>query len=47
MRQIAIEDFELEPGAAPYDLAVAIRVGVWMAVTLKGNGKHVAGSRRR
>jgi cyclopropane fatty-acyl-phospholipid synthase-like methyltransferase len=27
LRQVAIEDLELEPGEAPYDLAVAIRVG--------------------
>jgi cyclopropane fatty-acyl-phospholipid synthase-like methyltransferase len=27
VRQVAIEDFELEPGEAPYDLAVAVRVG--------------------
>ena len=27
-RQVAIEDFELEPGEAPYDIALAIRVGV-------------------
>lgn len=27
LRQVAIEDFELEPGEAPYDIAVAIRVG--------------------
>lgn len=26
-RCVAIEDFELQPGEAPYDLAVAIRVG--------------------
>jgi cyclopropane fatty-acyl-phospholipid synthase-like methyltransferase len=28
VRCVAIETFELEPGEAPYDLAVAIRVGV-------------------
>ena len=28
LRCVAIEAFELEPGEAPYDLAVAIRVGV-------------------
>jgi cyclopropane fatty-acyl-phospholipid synthase-like methyltransferase len=28
LRQAAIEDFELEPGEARFDLAVAIRVGV-------------------
>jgi cyclopropane fatty-acyl-phospholipid synthase-like methyltransferase len=27
VRRSAIEDFELEPGEAPYDLAVALRVG--------------------
>lgn len=27
-RQVAIEDFERAPGEAPFDLAVAIRVGV-------------------
>lgn len=27
VRQVAVEDFELEPGEAPYDLAFAIRVG--------------------
>lgn len=27
VRQAAIEDFELEPGEAPFDIAVAIRVG--------------------
>lgn len=27
-RQRAIEEFELEPGEAPYDLAFAVRVGV-------------------
>lgn len=27
LRRIAIEDFELEPNEAPYDLAIAIRVG--------------------
>jgi SAM-dependent methyltransferase len=26
-RQVAIEEFELEPGEAPYDIALAIRVG--------------------
>ena len=28
LRHLAIEDFALEPGEQPYDLAVAIRVGV-------------------
>ena len=27
LRQVAAEDFTLEPGEAPYDLAVAVRVG--------------------
>jgi cyclopropane fatty-acyl-phospholipid synthase-like methyltransferase len=27
LRQVAIEDFELQPNEAPYDLAVAVRVG--------------------
>lgn len=27
VRQVAAEDFELEPGEAPYDLAFAVRVG--------------------
>ena len=36
--QVAIEDFELEPGDAPYDLAVAIRVGVL-------DGRHPEGER--
>jgi cyclopropane fatty-acyl-phospholipid synthase-like methyltransferase len=27
LRQVAAEDFEMEPGEAPYDLAVAVRVG--------------------
>lgn len=27
LRQVAIEDFELEPGERPYDLAFALRVG--------------------
>jgi hypothetical protein len=27
LRQVAIEDFELEPGETPYDIAVAIRAG--------------------
>lgn len=27
LRQVAVEDFALEPGEAPYDLAVAVRVG--------------------
>jgi cyclopropane fatty-acyl-phospholipid synthase-like methyltransferase len=26
-RQVSAEDFELEPGEAPYDLALAVRVG--------------------
>lgn len=26
-RQVAIEDFELEPGEQPFDIAVAVRVG--------------------
>jgi cyclopropane fatty-acyl-phospholipid synthase-like methyltransferase len=26
-RQVAAEDFELDPGEAPYDLALAVRVG--------------------
>ena len=28
LRQVAIEDFELEPGEARYEIAVAVRVGV-------------------
>ncbi len=27
LRQVAIEKFALEPGEAPYDIAVAVRVG--------------------
>jgi cyclopropane fatty-acyl-phospholipid synthase-like methyltransferase len=27
LRQVAVEDFELAPGEAPFDLAVAVRVG--------------------
>src|SRR5918996_5834938 len=27
LRQIAVEDFELEPGEAPFDIALAVRVG--------------------
>jgi cyclopropane fatty-acyl-phospholipid synthase-like methyltransferase len=27
VRQVAVEDFELEPGEAPFDIAFAIRVG--------------------
>lgn len=27
LRQVAVEDFALEPGEAPFDLAVAVRVG--------------------
>jgi cyclopropane fatty-acyl-phospholipid synthase-like methyltransferase len=27
LRQVAIEDFELGPGEAPFDIAVAVRVG--------------------
>jgi len=27
VRQVAIEDFELEPGEAPFDMAFAVRVG--------------------
>jgi cyclopropane fatty-acyl-phospholipid synthase-like methyltransferase len=27
LRQVAIEDLELEPGEAPYDIAVAVRIG--------------------
>ena len=34
-RQVAAEDLELEPGEAPYDLAVAIRVGAF-------DGRHPA-----
>ncbi len=29
VRQVAPEDFELEPGEAPYDIAVAVRVGAF------------------
>ena len=28
LRLVAVEEFELEPGEAPFDLAVAVRVGV-------------------
>ena len=38
VRQVAIEELELEPGDAPYDLAVAIRVGVL-------DGRHPEGER--
>lgn len=27
LRQVAIEEFELEPGEVPFDIAIAIRVG--------------------
>jgi cyclopropane fatty-acyl-phospholipid synthase-like methyltransferase len=27
LRQLAVEDFELEPGEAPFDIALAVRVG--------------------
>jgi cyclopropane fatty-acyl-phospholipid synthase-like methyltransferase len=27
VRQVAVEDFQLEPGEAPYDIAIAVRVG--------------------
>ena len=27
LRRVAVEEFELEPGEAPFDLAVAVRVG--------------------
>jgi hypothetical protein len=27
LRQVAAEDFELEPGEMPYDIVVAVRVG--------------------
>jgi cyclopropane fatty-acyl-phospholipid synthase-like methyltransferase len=27
LRQVAIEDFQLQPGEAPYDIALAVRVG--------------------
>ncbi len=41
VRQVAVEDFELEAGEAPYDLAVAVRVGA-----LDGRHPH-AGQRAR
>jgi len=28
LRLVAVEEFELEPGEGPFDLAVAVRVGV-------------------
>lgn len=39
LRQVAIEDFELVPGEAPYDIAVAIRVGAL-------DGRHPEAGRR-
>ena len=39
LRQVAIEDFELEPGEAPYDIAVAVRVGAL-------DGRHPEAGRR-
>lgn len=38
LRQVAIEDFALEPGEAPYDLALAVRVGAL-------DGRHPAAGR--
>ena len=39
VRQVAVEDFVLEPGEAPYDLAFAVRVGAL-------DGRHPALERR-
>lgn len=39
LRQVAAEDFLLEPGEAPYDLAVAIRVGAF-------DGRHPEAGRQ-
>lgn len=39
VRRVAIEDFALEPGEAPYDLAFAVRVGAL-------DGRHPAAGRR-
>ncbi len=38
-RQVAAEDFELEPAEAPYDLALAVRVGAL-------DGRHPEAGRR-
>jgi cyclopropane fatty-acyl-phospholipid synthase-like methyltransferase len=39
LRQVAAEDLELEPGEAPYDIAVAVRVGAF-------DGRHPEAGRR-
>lgn len=39
LRQVAIEDFELRAGEAPYDIAVAVRVGAL-------DGRHPEAGRR-
>jgi SAM-dependent methyltransferase len=39
LRQVAVEDFELEPGEAPYDIALAVRVGAL-------DGRHPEAGRR-
>jgi SAM-dependent methyltransferase len=39
VRQVAVEDFELEAGDAPYDLAFAVRVGAL-------DGRHPDAGRR-
>lgn len=39
LRQVAAEEFELEPGEAPYDIAIAVRVGAL-------DGRHPAAGRR-
>ena len=39
LRQVAVEDFELQPGEAPYDIALAVRVGAL-------DGRHPEAGRR-
>jgi SAM-dependent methyltransferase len=41
-RQVAIEDFELETGEAPYDIALAVRVGA-----LDGRHPHAEAQAKR
>ena len=39
LREVAVEDFTLAPGEAPYDLALAVRVGAL-------DGRHPEAGRR-
>lgn len=39
LRQVAAEDFQLQPGEAPFDIALAVRVGVL-------DGRHPEAGRR-